>query len=37
MNLFPKHIRLKGKDVEILELLKSSKEKSDFIEFLEEW
>ncbi len=37
MNLFPKHIRLNGKDVVISELLKSSTEKSELIEFLKEW
>ena len=37
MNLFPKHIRLNGKDVVIAKLIKSSTEKSDFIEFLAEW
>ena len=37
MNLFPKHIRLNGRDVVISELLKSSKEKSDLIDFLKEW
>ena len=37
MNLFPEHIRLNGKDVVISELLKNSTEKSELIEFLNEW
>lgn len=37
MNLFPEHIRLNRKDVLIEGLLKSSTEKSELIEFLEEW
>ena len=37
MNLFPEHIILNGKDVVISELLKSSTEKSELNEFLNEW
>ena len=37
MNLFPKHIKLNGKDVVISELLKNSTEKSELIDFIKEW
>ncbi|MBN2637078.1 MAG: AMP-binding protein [Prolixibacteraceae bacterium] len=37
MKLFPKHIRLNGKDVEISALIGSSTEKSELIDFLKEW
>ena len=37
MNLFPKYIRLNGKDIEVSELISSSEEKLELTEFLEDW